>query len=104
MVIELRIYITGLHSEMGAWTMNKKGQTVCFTGHRQISETTASVGARVKDIAEGLIQQGNLCFCAGGARGFDALAARTILRLQEKSLSCKCVFCLRGLSAFQQMN
>ncbi len=64
--------------------MDKKGQTVCFTGHRQISEATEAVEARVTEIAEGLIQQGYLCFCAGGARGFDALAARAILRLQKK--------------------
>ncbi len=64
--------------------MNKRAQTVCFTGHRQIKEDTATVEARVTAVAERLIQQGYLCFCAGGARGFDALAARAILRLQEK--------------------
>lgn len=64
--------------------MNNKGQTVCFTGHRQIGEATTAVEARVTELAEGLIQQGYLCFCAGGARGFDALASRVILRLQEK--------------------
>ena len=61
-----------------------KQLTVCFTGHRQIGEATAAVEARVTEIAEALIQQGYLCFCAGGARGFDALASRVILRLQEK--------------------
>ena len=64
--------------------MNTKGQTVCFTGHRQIGEATAAVEARVTELAEELIQQGYLCFYAGGARGFDALASRVILRLQEK--------------------
>lgn len=63
--------------------MNKKDQTVCFTGHRQMEEDTAAVEARVTEIAAGLIQQGYQCFCAGGARGFDALASRVILRLQE---------------------
>ncbi len=62
--------------------MDKRGQTVCFTGHRQISGAAAAAEARVTEIAEGLIQQGCLCFCAGGARGFDAMAARAILRLQ----------------------
>ena len=64
--------------------MSNRGQTVCFTGHRQIGEATAAVEARVTELAEGLIQQGYLCFCAGGARGFDALASRVMLRLQEK--------------------
>lgn len=61
-----------------------KGLTVCFTGHRQIGEVTAAVEDRVTEVAEALIQQGYLCFCAGGARGFDALASRVILQLQEK--------------------
>lgn len=46
--------------------MSNRGQTVCFTGHRQIGEATAAVEARVTELAEGLIQQGYLCFCAGG--------------------------------------
>ena len=57
-----------------------KQLTVCFTGHRQIGEATAAVEARVTEVAEALIQQGYLCFCAGGARGFDALASRYCLK------------------------
>jgi len=88
MVIELGVYITGLLSEMGAWTMNKRDQTVCFTGHRQIGEATAVVEARVTEVAERLIQQGYLCFCAGGARGFDALVARVNTALTREIPSC----------------
>lgn len=61
----------------------EKRLTVCFTGHRQMEEGAAAVEARVRDIADALIRQGYLYFCAGGARGFDALASRVILRLQE---------------------
>lgn len=63
--------------------MNKR-LTVCFTGHRQIGEAVTAVEARVTEVAERLIQKGYVYFCAGGARGFDALASRIILQLQEK--------------------
>ncbi len=81
--------------------MDKRSQTVCFTGHRQIIEDTAAVEARVTEIAEKLIQQGYLCFCAGGARGFDALASRVILRLQEKYPLVKLVLVLPFLNQYQ---
>lgn len=64
--------------------MDKREQTVCFTGHREIPEPVEVVEARVAEIAEGLIRQGYRYFYAGGARGFDALAAGVILRLREK--------------------
>jgi len=84
MMIESGICTARLLSEMGVGTMNKREQTVCFTGHRQIGEAVAKVEDRVTEIAERLIQEGYSCFCAGGARGFDTLAAMVILRLQEK--------------------
>ncbi len=58
-------------------------KTCCFTGHREIYEP-AAVEARLSCILETLIQQGYRYFGAGGARGFDALAARTVLGLKEK--------------------
>lgn len=61
-----------------------KQSTVYFTGHREIGGDSAAIAAKVTEIADGLIQQGYLCFCAGGARGFDTLASRAILQLQEK--------------------
>lgn len=64
--------------------MGKREQTVCFTGHRNIPEPVEVVEARVAKIAEDLIRQGYRYFYAGGARGFDALASRVVLRLQEK--------------------
>lgn len=53
-----------------------KGLTVCFTGHRQIEEVTAAVEDRVTEVAEALIQQGYLCFCAAGAWGDFFLPGR----------------------------
>jgi len=78
-----------------------KQLTVCFTGHRQIAEDTTAVEARVTEIAESLIQQGYLCFCAGGARGFDALASRVILRLQVKYPLVRLVLVLPFCNQYQ---
>ena len=60
-----------------------KEKTCCFTGHREVYEPVV-VEERLSCILETLIQQGYRYFGAGGARGFDALAARTVLRLKEK--------------------
>ncbi len=56
----------------------------CFTGHRVIppAEYTA-VKKRVAETVESLIAQGVRFFAAGGARGFDTLAAQTVLELKR---------------------
>ena len=60
--------------------MRKK--TACFTGHRQIGASSPDIVERIAKTAEGFIKQGYKYFGAGGARGFDALASETILKLQ----------------------
>lgn len=57
--------------------------TAGFTGHREISEAATSVDARITDVIGALIGQGYQFFCAGGARGFDMLAAQSVLRQRE---------------------
>ena len=59
-------------------------KTCCFTGHREILESEGTVKARLMGILEELIYQGYRYFGAGGARGFDSLAARTVLELKER--------------------
>lgn len=61
-----------------------KEKTACFTGHREIKGDIAHLEEKLALILEQQIQQGYCYFGAGGARGFDALAARTVLRLKEK--------------------
>ena len=56
----------------------------CFTGHREIFEDAASVQARLRCQIEYLIVQGVTQFITGGARGFDTMAAQTVLSLKEK--------------------
>ena len=58
-------------------------QTACFTGHRDVPGMTADrVKQRTTETFEGLIRRGYRYFGAGGARGFDMLAAETVLELR----------------------
>lgn len=62
----------------------KRQQTVCFTGHRQLEESTERIEGKVSKAIVGLIEKGYRYFGAGGARGFDALAANTVLKLKKQ--------------------
>ena len=61
-----------------------KKQTICFTGHRVIRKEEGVVKAKLQAILEYYIQHGYLYFAAGGARGFDTLAAEVVLDLQYR--------------------
>ena len=64
--------------------MYTRDVTACFTGHKQFHEPAADIAARVSTTVEGLVQAGYLDFCAGGARGFDALASEAMLALKAR--------------------
>jgi len=54
----------------------KKLKTCCFTGHRRIPpEQYHWIAARLRKEIIQLIEGGINCFCAGGALGFDTIAA-----------------------------
>ena len=60
-------------------------KTACFTGHRTLPEAELpEITGRLEDVLTSLIEQGYRYFGAGGALGFDTLAAQTILRLRER--------------------
>jgi len=62
-----------------------KSQTCCFTGHRTIDAKAFShIQKCLENEIENLIQQGICCFCAGGALGFDTMAALAVLKLRPK--------------------
>lgn len=63
--------------------MNKE-KTVCFTGHRIIRKNDRLLSSTLYHLIEQFIRNGFTYFCSGGARGFDALAAQTVLELKEK--------------------
>ena len=61
------------------------GKTVCFTGHRQIPNASyEALQELLTDVLEKQIQNGATVFRAGGALGFDTLAALTVLLLRRK--------------------
>ena len=59
----------------------------CFTGHRQIPEKDyALIEEKLEQTIVKLYNNGIIRYCAGGALGFDTLAAETVLRLRDGSL------------------
>ena len=62
----------------------------CFTGHRTIPGDIAVALTRSLDQRlEALAKEGYTEFRAGGARGFDTLAALRVLALRERYPDCK---------------
>ncbi|MBE6557562.1 MAG: DUF1273 domain-containing protein [Ruminococcaceae bacterium] len=64
--------------------MNLEIKTVCFTGHRDIPRAHAYALPRVleRELLS-LIERGATVFRAGGAVGFDTVAALKVLELKE---------------------
>lgn len=62
-----------------------RDMTCCFTGHRRLPPYDRDVlEARLERTLRRLIADGFTYFGAGGAVGFDTLAAQTVLRLREE--------------------
>ena len=65
--------------------MQKNTSACCFTGHRIIPEDEyAAIQKRLEKKMIKPIRQGIDYFCAGGALGFDTMAALTVLKLKQK--------------------
>jgi len=76
-----------------------KEHTVCFTGHRKIPQEQKDVVAlRLKIEITKLIENGYRYFGAGGALGFDTLAAQTVLELKTEYPDVKLILVLPCLS------
>lgn len=59
-------------------------KTCCFTGHRHISyENTAILTQKLRRLIRTLAEDGVTIFRAGGAVGFDTLAALCVLEQRE---------------------
>lgn len=58
-------------------------RNICFTGHRTVYNIE-KVQHDLSDVIESLIQDGAVNFYAGGATGFDTLAADTVILLRKK--------------------
>jgi len=76
-----------------------KNHTVCITGHRKIPPKQIDTLARqLKTTLIQLIEDGYLYFGAGGALGFDTLAAQTVLSLRAEYPQIKLILVLPCLS------
>lgn len=72
-----------------------KNITCCFTGHRHIPlSKRKAVVQRLKTELSALINNGYQFFGAGGALGFDTIAAQTVLDLKEKYSHIKLILVL----------
>lgn len=59
-------------------------KSACFTGHRKLTGDIPDLENRLYGfIKQGIIHLGLTDFYVGGAFGWDTLAAKTVLRLQE---------------------
>ena len=59
-------------------------QTACFTGHRELPLLQVPrIERQTKDIIRALYAKGVRYFGAGGAMGFDTLAAESVLELRD---------------------
>ncbi len=65
--------------------MDLRAKTCCFTGHRSLSsEEKLRATVRLRRVIEEQIKAGIVFYGAGGARGFDALAAQTVLDMKKE--------------------
>lgn len=65
-------------------------KSVCFTGHRTIAEDKETLSARLYALLERFVTEQKVTdFYTGGAVGWDALAALTVLKLRENYTEVK---------------
>ena len=74
--------------------MVDKLNVACFSGHRKLPQDLTEVMENLERAIITLIEQGVVFFGNGGAVGFDALAATTVLRLKEDYPHIKLVMVL----------
>lgn len=68
--------------------MTQKEQSCCFTGHRKLPEEQIPfLAEKVRQEILRLVQLGVTHFYAGGALGFDTLAAQTVLAVKRNNPS-----------------
>lgn len=62
-----------------------KSQTCCFTGHRKIpANLSESLSMRLDSTIENMVRRGYRYFGAGGALGFDTMAAQSVIDLRKR--------------------
>lgn len=73
----------------------KRNETCCFTGHRKLpKEQYAEIEKVLEKRITELIEKGVRYFGAGGALGFDTMAALIVLKLKERYPQVKLILVL----------
>ncbi len=77
-----------------------KEKTCCFTGHRELPTGWGrrKLALQLKKVIVDQIEKGVLFFGAGGALGFDTLAAQTVLKLKKEYPDIKLILVLPCLT------
>lgn len=76
-----------------------RSKTCCFTGHRHLPENQKEkIALALENAVLSLIHSGYRYFGAGGALGFDTLAAKTVLRLRQSYPDIKLILVLPCVS------
>ena len=71
-----------------------RNSTCCFTGHRSLDIPIEILEVRLKNIITDLINKNVLYYGAGGALGFDTLAALTVIKLRREYPQIKLILVL----------
>ncbi len=75
--------------------MMQTEETACFTGHRKVPLTHhLQIKKRLQIIIEQLIERGVIYYGAGGALGFDTMAAQAVLKAKKKHPQVKLILVL----------
>ena len=83
--------------------MAEKSKAVCFTGHRAFYDKKEVIESKLEDVVRQCIGDGYEVFIAGGAIGFDTLAAETVLNLRKEYPNIRLVLALPCLPEQQSM-
>lgn len=76
-----------------------RSETCCFTGHRQIPpEEREQIASKLESVIVSLYQKGIRYYEAGGALGFDTVAAQTVIRLRKNCPGMKLILVLPCLT------
>ena len=74
-------------------------RTCCFTGHRNLPMLAQKkIAAELEQIIMALIERGVIYYGAGGARGFDTLAAQAVLKFRTSYPAIKLILVLPCLT------
>jgi len=69
--------------------MEAKLKTVCFTGHRKIEKQELNtINTLLPEVLDNLYMSGFRHFIAGGALGFDTIAAEQVITLRKRYHDC----------------